>query len=57
MTPNEPHGTLVHPVTIDIYSLDILTSLKKLGLIRFPGGARGVQLSTRLVGEGIHKQC
>ena len=27
--PNEPHGTLVHPVNIDICFLDIIMSLKK----------------------------
>ena len=27
--PNEPHGTLVHPVNIDICFLDIILSLKK----------------------------
>ena len=27
--PNKPHGTLVHPVNINICFLDIITSLKK----------------------------
>ena len=39
------HGTLVHPVDIDICSIDILRSLKSRC---HPGGARGVQLPTRL---------
>ena len=43
--PNEPHGTLVHPVDIDICFLDILRSLKKYVSLDCPG----VQLPTRLI--------
>ena len=36
--PNEPHGTLVYPVNIDICSLDMLRSLKNVALIRLSRG-------------------
>ena len=54
MAAKRTHGTLVHPVNIDICALDILRNLKSMSHKIVQGVHVGVQLLTRLYEPSIN---